>query len=445
MLWAILAAIGVGLFGADFASAQDDDGEGTQGIIQYRSDDPEQSDRVPLEGVDVVVYQAELSENGREVIEVGDEVATGTSGADGAFSVDVPGPGDYAVELQVDTLPDGVELVDEERQQLALRLTTNERTNVLFNLAEGDAASQIRGREGDSRLDRGARLLVDGIKFGLIIGMCAIGLSLIFGTTGLVNFAHSEMITFGAVIAFFFNVTLGLHLIPATIIAMVLGGLAGVGLDLGLWRPLRHRGVGLVTMMIISIGLSILLRYAILYQFGDRSQAYDQYAVQTETLFSLGPIDMIPKDAIIIGLSLVLLVAVSVALRVTKLGKAMRAVSDNPDLAASTGIDVNRIVTIVWFLAGVLVTLGGVFQGLSESVNWQNGFQILLLVFAAVTLGGLGTDYGVIVGSLVVGALIFLSTLWVAPELKNVGALLVLVVILMIRPQGIFGRSERIG
>ena len=85
----------------------------------------------------------------------------------------------------------------------------------------------------------------------------------------------------------------------------------------------------------------------------------------------------------------------------------MRAVSDNPDLAASTGIDVNRVITLVWFLAGVLVTLGGIFQGLSEQVSWDIGFQLLLLVFAAVTLGGLGTDFGAMVGSLIVGVLVF--------------------------------------
>lgn len=445
-LFALLMAIVGGFLAADRALAQGTgEGEGTQGIIQYRSDDPELPDRVPIEGAEIIVYEAELSAAGNEIVTVGAEAASGATDAEGRFSIDLPGAGDYAVELQIDSLPEGVELVDEDRQQLPLQLTTNQRKNVLFNLAEGDAASAIRGREGDSRVDRGARLLVEGIKFGLIIGMCAIGLSLIFGTTGLVNFAHSEMITLGAVLAYFFNVTIGIHLIPATVIAMVAGGIFGAGLDIGLWRPLRRRGAGLVAMMIISIGLAIALRYAILYQFGDRSQAYDDYAVQTETLFSLGPVNVIPKDAVMMVVGLAVLVGVSVALRVTKLGKAMRAVSDNPDLAASTGIDVNRIITLVWFLGGALVTLGGVFQGVSEQVNWQNGFQILLLVFAGVTLGGLGTDYGVIVGSIIVGAFIYLSTLFIAPELKNVGALLVLIVILMIRPQGIFGRKERIG
>ena len=93
----------------------------------------------------------------------------------------------------------------------------------------------------------------------------------------------------------------------------------------------------------------------------------------------------------------------------------------------------------------MLVTLGGVFVALSEQVNWLMGNQLLLLVFAGVTLGGLGTDFGAMVGSLIVGVLVYMSTLWLAPELKNVGALVILIVILMIRPQGLFGRKERIG
>ncbi len=434
----------VSLFVGATVAAQAD-GEGTQGTLQFRSDDPEQRDRVPIEGGEVVVYEAELTPDGRAVVSVGAEVGRGTSGADGTFSVDVPGPGSYAVELQVDSLPEGVELVDETKQVLPLELTNGQRKNVLFNLAEGDSATAARERTSDGILNRGARLFVEGVKFGLIIGMCAVGLSLIFGTTGLVNFAHSEMITIGAVIAWFINVTMGIHLIPAAVIAMCIGGMLGAGLDRGLWRPLRRRGSGLVAQMIISIGLSIFLRYLVLYIFGDRRRPYDDYAVQTKQLFTIGPVSMTPKDFFMIVTSIVVLVGVALLLRKTKLGKAMRAVSDNPDLAASTGIDVNRIITLVWFTAGFLVTLGGVFQGLSEQVQWLMGFQLLLLVFAGLTLGGLGTDFGAMVGSLVIGVFIFLSSLVVAPELKNVGALLVMILVLMVRPQGIFGQRERIG
>ena len=198
-------------------------------------------------------------------------------------------------------------------------------------------------------------------------------------------------------------------------------------------------------MMIISIGLALFLRFFFLFLFGERSRPYEQYAVQTKILFSVGPVDVLPKELIIIVVGLFLLIGTAVALRRTKLGKAMRAVADSNDLAASTGIDVDRVVTSVWFVGGTLVTAGAVFFGLNSQINWLMGQQLLLLVFAAVTLGGLGTDFGAMVGGLVIGIFTFMATLIVAPELKNVGALLVMILILMVRPQGIFGRAERIG
>ena len=145
------------------------------------------------------------------------------------------------------------------------------------------------------------------------------------------------------------------------------------------------------------------------------------------------------------SLSATILVLVALGLRYTRLGKAMRAVSDNPDLAASTGVDVDRIITLVWALGGALVSLGAAFQGVTETVSWTMGQQLLLLVFASVTLGGLGTAFGAMAGSIFVGIAILVSTVWWPSELQTVPALFLMIVILMVRPQGLFGRRERIG
>ena len=400
-------------------------------------------DKTPVEGVEIIVYDAVIVD--RQLESTGAEVGRGTSDATGYVSVALSAPGQYAVELNVDTLPEGVELIRADKQILPVEARVGQPTRVLFNLAEGDAAGVARNKTSDGVFTRGARLLFEGIIFGLIIGLCAIGLSLIYGTTGLVNFALSEQIVFGALVAYFFNSILGLNFVIAAIIAFFVGGLGSAGLDLGLWRPLRKRGTGLTAMMIISIGLALFLRFFFLFLFGERSRPYEQYAVQTKILFSVGPVDVLPKELIIIVVGLFLLIGTAVALRRTKLGKAMRAVADSNDLAASTGIDVDRVVTSVWFVGGTLVTAGAVFFGLNSQINWLMGQQLLLLVFAAVTLGGLGTDFGAMVGGLVIGIFTFMATLVVAPELKNVGALLVMILILMFRPQGIFGRAERIG
>jgi len=180
-----------------------------------------------------------------------------------------------------------------------------------------------------------------------------------------------------------------------------------------------------------------------LFAFRGTPRFFKDYTAQSG--LQLGLVEITPKDLITGALSILILIGVGLFLQMTKLGKAMRAVSDNRDLAESSGIDVQRVIRFVWTAGGALAALGGVFIGLSEQVSWNIGFRILLLIFAGVVLGGLGTAYGALVGSLLVGVGIQVSTLFVPTELKNVGALVVLILALVIRPQGILGRAERIG
>jgi branched-chain amino acid transport system permease protein len=144
-------------------------------------------------------------------------------------------------------------------------------------------------------------------------------------------------------------------------------------------------------------------------------------------------------------ISLAVLLLVAVMLQRTRIGKAMRAVADNRDLAASSGINVNQVILVVWMMGGALAALGGVLLGLSDQVQWDMGFRLLLLMFAGVTLGGLGTAYGALVGSIIVGVFVQMSTLVIPSDVKYVAGLLLLIVILVIRPQGILGSRARIG
>ncbi|HWH32155.1 MAG TPA: branched-chain amino acid ABC transporter permease, partial [Egibacteraceae bacterium] len=154
---------------------------------------------------------------------------------------------------------------------------------------------------------------------------------------------------------------------------------------------------------------------------------------------------LVPRDLVVMGLSALVLIGIGVLLEGTRVGKAMRAVADNRDLAESSGIDVQRVILFVWFFGGALAALGGVFVGVSENVNWLMGFRMLLLMFAGTILGGLGTAYGALAGSILVGLVTEVSTVWFSPELKYVWALLILGVVLMLRPQGLLGVKERIG
>lgn len=414
--------------------AQDDgDAEPTtvtevRGTLRATGEDGEP---VFLEGVELVVTAAD-----------GSEVGVAVSDAEGNWRVDLPGAGEYATLLREDTLPDGASLRDGASNPLTFTVNEGDSRPNLFPMS--DAAGFVPD-EGNSI--RAIQLAVDGAKLGLLIAMCAIGLSLIYGTTGLVNFAHGEMVTFGAMSAYLFHVT-GVFgwqssLIVGGVFAAVLGGIAGYGLNRGVWGPLRNRGASLISALVVSIGLSIFFRYVLLYVFGGRDGFYRDYRIQRR--WDLGWFELAPKDAVIMGLSVAILVAVASALQFTRIGKAMRAVADNRDLAASSGIDVEKVIRWVWVSGSALAALGGVLFAATEAVGWEMGFRILLLMFAGVTLGGLGTAYGALFGSLIVGMFIQTSTLVIPSDMKNVGALLMLVVVLLVRPQGLLGRAERIG
>ncbi|RJK93864.1 branched-chain amino acid ABC transporter permease [Vallicoccus soli] len=391
------------------------EGETVQGRLEFED--------APQEGVVVTVEGGGFS-------------GEATTDAEGAWVVDVPGPGSYTVTLDEESLAEGVSLRNPDRNPITTQVNGGQNKTVLFALGEGS-------RQVASDADRALQLAAEGLRFGLLIALAAVGLSLIFGTTGLTNFAHGELVTLGALVAFLFHGTLGVPLWLATLLTIVVCGLLGGVVDRGLWAPLRSRGTGLIAMMIVSIGLSLFVRYLYLYLFGGTTRSYPD--AQGQEAVDLGPITLSPLDYLSMLIAVVVLVAVGFALLRTRIGKATRAVADNPALASASGIDVEGVIRTVWIVGAALAGLAGVLLGIAQQVNWQMGFQILLLIFAAVTLGGLGTAFGALVGSLVVGIFVQVSTLVIPAELKNVAALAVLIVILLVRPQGILGRRERVG
>lgn len=402
---------------------EDEEAPRFRGTLEDKKGTRTRDDDVPVPDVTIIALD-----------ESGEQVGEATSGEDGTWELVLPGPGTYTTRIDEDTLPDG--------------LTLTERTATPIVVNAGDSKIQIfelgaRARNQVTTFDRFLQLGFSGIRFGLIIAITSVGLSLIFGTTGLTNFAHAEMVTFGGIVAWYANVSWGLNFIVATIIAVIAGAIAAGLLEMGVWRRLRARGMGLVAMMVVSIGLSIFFRYIFLFFFGGRSRPYA--AFQNQVSIKAGPVSMAPRDLWSIGIILVVLLGVAFLLQYTTIGKAMRAVSDNRDLAASSGIDVDRVIVFVWALGGSLAALGGVLFALNERIRFDSGFALLLLMFAGITLGGLGTTYGALVGAFVLGLFIQISTLWIPSELKNAGALAVLILVLLVRPQGILGRAERIG
>ncbi len=198
----------------------------------------------------------------------------------------------------------------------------------------------------------------------------------------------------------------------------------------------------IVSQMVVSIGLAFAFRYLFSIVFGANNQQYSQYAAQAPSV-ELGPVLLRPKDLVVAAIAVLALVGIGLFLQRSRLGIAIRAVSDNPDLSIASGIDDQKVVLMVWMIAGGLGGLSGIMLGSTEFVGWQMGERVLLIMFAAVLLGGLGTTFGAMFGGLFVGIVSDLSTLWLDADLKLVVALATLVAVLLVRPQGVFGVRTR--
>jgi branched-chain amino acid transport system permease protein len=374
------------------------------------------------------------------VREAGKLVGQARTDANGQFAIPVPGRGTYEVRLDTATIPKGFTVQDPSRTVLpAVSVQPGQQSFVVFPFGTS-------GPSGPSAVDRFVDLLGTGVRFGLIIALAAVGVSLVFGTTGLVNFAQGELVTFGAIAAWYLNARgaggIGITLLIAGVLAVLLGGVFGGGLELGLWRPLRRRHTGTVALLVVSIGLSLLLRNLYLLIFKGNPRSYEQYATQRAWRFL--DLDILPKDVVSITVSASALVIVALLLLHTRLGTAVRAVTDNAELSESSGIDVQRVVLAVWILCGMLAALAGVLLGSTQTVSWDVGFRILLATFAAVIVGGLGRPFGAMVGGLLIGIVSDVSTFWIATDFKTAIALGVLIVVLLLRPQGILGIRERV-
>lgn len=288
------------------------------------------------------------------------------------------------------------------------------------------------------------QLLVNGIVVSSIIALSAVGLSLTYGILRLANFAHGDLMTTGAYF------TLTIHTVLATALptplqrasiwlAMIVGALLTIGIALLseklLWSPMRDRRATSTTLIITSIGLALFIRNGIILLWGADNRDYNLPVAGALDLFG---IRIAQNRLIVVVLAVVAIVALHYLLQRTKVGKAMRAVADNTDLARVAGINVDRIVIWTWILAAGLTAIGGGMYGLITAVRPNMGWFLILPMFASVILGGIGNPYGAIAGAFVIGTAQEVSTYWISPEYKLGVAMLMMVLVLFFRPQGIF-------
>jgi neutral amino acid transport system permease protein len=289
------------------------------------------------------------------------------------------------------------------------------------------------------------QLVANGLVTGSVIAIGAVGVSIVYAILRLVNFAYGDYMAFGALAAYAFNGPLKLNLLVSVALAMIATAALSLAIDAVLWRPLRRRRAGFMSLFLASIGLALVLRQSLLLAYGPQPQTYrvDPYKV-----YVLGSVRLSQAQAITIVTAAIVIVALGLFLARTLLGRRMRALADDRTLAAVAGIDVGRTIAFTWILSGLLAGIAGVLAGLAQTTFDPNfGFTLLLPIFAAVVLGGIGSAYGALAGGLTLGLAMELST-WtpffggVDPVYKPVVAFVVLIAALMVRPQGLFGRAR---
>jgi len=289
------------------------------------------------------------------------------------------------------------------------------------------------------------QLLANGLVTGSVIALAAAGISIVYGILRLVNFAYGDYMTFGAFTGIFFNVKLGLPIVLAAVLAMAGTALLSVAFEFVLWRPLRAKSAGFMSLFLVSVGLALVLRYVIYLVAGPQPRTY---AVDPYKVYVIGSARLSGAQGIAIVVAAVGIVLVGLLIAGTGVGRMMRALADDLPLAAVAGVRTGRVILVAWIVSGLLAGLAGVLAGLVQtSFDPQLGFTLLLPIFAAVVVGGIGNVYGALAGGLALGLAMELST-WteiaggVNPTYKPVVAFAALVLVLLLRPQGLFGRAR---
>jgi len=283
------------------------------------------------------------------------------------------------------------------------------------------------------------QLIVNGIVLGSIIALAAIGLTMVYGVLNFANFSHADFMTFGAYIAFVLNVALGLNIILSFFIAVAIAGALGVLLDFLVWKPMRRKNADLVSLIIISIGLSLIVRNAIIFIWGGSTRNFD---LPVQRGIEMLGVTITHNQLIGVGTAILFMVMVHFFLKNTKLGKAMRAISDDINLARISGIDSDKVIMWMWFIGIGLAGVAGILYGLETTIRPNMGWFLILPMFAAVILGGIGNPYGAMVGGMVIGLSQELSMLILPSEYKMGVSLGIMILVLLFKPRGLFGGTK---
>lgn len=280
------------------------------------------------------------------------------------------------------------------------------------------------------------QLIANGIIYGCIIALSAIGLSLAYRIMNFANFAHGDFLTLGAYLTLFFAATLNLGFPVACILAVLSTAAIAVVLDIGIWKPMRSTGATRTAIMILSIGVSIAVRNAIIIFF--RPDAL-RFPLPVSEGLNLGGIVLTFFQLSVVLIAFSAMLIVHALLSRTILGKSMRALADNPDLARVSGINVDRVIRYTWAVSMGLAALAGIMFGLITHLNPNMGWSIILPMFAAAVLGGIGNAYGAMAGGMIIGLAQEISTAFLPAEYKIAVSFAIMIAVLFFKPRGLLG------
>jgi len=300
-------------------------------------------------------------------------------------------------------------------------------------------------------------LTVYGIVFGSIISLGAIGLTLVYGIIRFANFAHGDLMSAGAYIALFMvtgvlgwlgvpdtnfgMLSFGWRMLIAFPVAMSVVACVAIALDRILYRKLREKKSHAVILCMSSLGAAFILRMLILIFWGADSLFYRPGMLRPAIEFPFG-VKIRPDQILILFVVFALVVLLHLYLQKTKMGKAMRATADNMELALVSGIDTERVIILTWGVGGALAAAGGILYGIDVQLHPYMGWNFLIPLFAATILGTIGNVYGALVGGLVIGIAQQVSTAFLLPTYKPAVAFVLMILILLVRPKGIFGGKD---
>ncbi len=331
-----------------------------------------------------------------------------------------------------------------------LRAILGSRTAMIVALALLAAAFVIAAVAKGLPPDRLLSLFVRGVLLGGVLSLGAVGVTLVFGVLRMANFAHGDLMTLGAYLGLLAVAILptgaplapfsfGYEFLVGLLLAMPLVGLVAFGLDRLTFRRLRQRRSPPIMHAMAALGIAFGIRSLVYIVWGaDFAFFYSGRARPAVELFA--GVRVRPDQLFILGLAVVLIVGVYLLLERTKIGKAMRATADNPDLARVSGIDTDRVVFWTWMIGGALAAAGGMLYGLDAQLRPEMGWWLMLPLFASVILGTIGNPYGALGGAFIIGIVWQMSTAFVNPAYGHGMAFLVMILVLLVRPEGLFGK-----